>query len=237
MAICTSLWVIACPGVSTRPYHAARSAKNASASADTTASYMAGVPVPGIGVSICPMPKCVSDRSRRAELSGNVRRASAAVVSAPATRRISQDWEPGASIGASARVRPWVPSAPVGRRSTISTPPGSTTSVSDGTMAPLANASGRASFIATGSVTPFGHVVAPISACAGRRKPAASCMPGARFSGACSTVPAACTTLPLSSSTAAPSTMPAGSVRPCASGIAEGSSVPAGKVRLATGRS
>ena len=129
-------------------------------------------------------------------------------------------------MGASARLRPWLPLPSALRSDTMVTSPGSLTTVPAGSTLPLSSASAEASttpltaFVLSatshgrpsgkGRATLAGHTMAATRAAPGRRRPASSCMPLDKVSAFGKTVPAAYSTLPSALRTAPPSTLPAG---------------------------
>ena len=81
-------------------------------------------------------------------------RTSAEPRSAPATAVSVQALAPAPSMGASAQLRPCLPSGPLGRRST-GLPPSSTSLVCDGISEPCASVICALAFKSAGSGTPW----------------------------------------------------------------------------------
>ncbi|MCY1208917.1 hypothetical protein D9M72_205530 [compost metagenome] len=146
------------------------------------------------GVSLTLYIAWLSARMSAPCLAGSTARRSAESRSAPAVSCRLQLVAPCPSIGATAQLRPCTPSTS-GRRLTAASF-GSCTSVSDGITAPRASAMVPSAFIATGRRTPLGHTIACTLASARSAVPAPSFMPLSSTTASPSTVPAFRRTLP-----------------------------------------
>ena len=133
-------------------------------------------------------------------------------------------------MGAIAQFLPWRPASAT-RSCTDSTPPGSFTSVPDGNRAPRGNTllTARVTLVTKG--TPLGQIKLSTLAELLNRLPASRTLPMARVWLWVSNVPAANSTLPEASRTAAASTVPAGSTNGWVRVAATGKRVPDGSNR------